>query len=715
MSLSAKVLIGLLSGIGAGVFLGDLAAPLGVVGRAFILALQVTVLPFMAVALICGLGRLDSRTAGVIVRSGGAVLLILWAIVMTVVLAFPWSFPNWQSASFFSRSLVEAPPPVDFLDLYIPANPFSSLARGVVPAIAVFSIAVGVALMNITGKAALLDTLDVFREALDRVTGFVVKLAPYGVFALMAEAAGTLDVADLGRIQVYVLVYAGVTVVLVFWVLPALVATLTPLKFGQVIGPVRDALMTAFATGNLLVVLPILAERSKRILSDADLDEEAAGTTVDVLVPASFTIPNMGKLLSLAFVPFAGWFTGFALAPGQYPLFAAAGFASFFGQPVTSLPFLLDLLGIPAATFDLFITVDVITSRFGTLLAAAHTLVLALLAAFALRGRWRVRWPRVLAFSASSAGLLGVVIVGARLLFTYGMQPQYTGYQNFIEMTPVLGPVDANVVHPGTAPPPSPPPPGRRLDLIEQRGALRVCHFAHALPQVFRNTSAQLVGFDIEMVHLLAGELGVSLELRQIGRQEVTPRLDDGSCDLVVSGLVTTPETASSVRQSVPVMNQTLALVVLAKRRSQFATWDAIHQRPHLRVGVGPTAYFRRMMATQLPNAEVVPLASPRDFFSGDPSTMDALLTSAEAGSAWTLVYPRYSVVVPLPGRMTVPVGYAMPVAETRLAAFVDAFIRLKIGDGTTTTLFDYWYQGHGQTRQRRRWSIIRDVFGWAD
>jgi hypothetical protein len=148
MSLSTKVLIGLAAGIAAGLFLGELAAPLSSVGRAFILALQVTVLPFMMVALVSGLGRLDWKSAVAIARSGGAVLLVLWTIVMAVVLAFPAAFPGWESASFFSRSLVETPAPVDFLDLYIPSNPFASMAGTVVPAIVVFSVALGVALIG---------------------------------------------------------------------------------------------------------------------------------------------------------------------------------------------------------------------------------------------------------------------------------------------------------------------------------------------------------------------------------------------------------------------------------------------------------------------------------------------------------------------------------------------------------------------------------------
>jgi Na+/H+-dicarboxylate symporter len=64
---------------------------------------------------------------------------------LAVVLLAPLTFPKWPSASFFSTSQVETTPPVDFLQLYIPANPFHSLANTIVPAIVVFSVLIGLA------------------------------------------------------------------------------------------------------------------------------------------------------------------------------------------------------------------------------------------------------------------------------------------------------------------------------------------------------------------------------------------------------------------------------------------------------------------------------------------------------------------------------------------------------------------------------------------
>jgi Na+/H+-dicarboxylate symporter len=57
-----------------------------------------------------------------------------------------------KTASFFSTSLVEPRKEVDFLELFIPANPFKSLANTVIPASVLFSVAVGVGLIGIREK-----------------------------------------------------------------------------------------------------------------------------------------------------------------------------------------------------------------------------------------------------------------------------------------------------------------------------------------------------------------------------------------------------------------------------------------------------------------------------------------------------------------------------------------------------------------------------------
>jgi hypothetical protein len=50
---------------------------------------------------------------------------------------------------------------------------------------------------------------------------------------------------------------------------------------------------------------------------------------------------------------------------------------------------------------------------------------------------------------------------------------------------------------------------------------------------------------------------------------------------------------------------------------------------------------------------------SPREFFEAPEGEYDALLSTAEGGSAWTLLHPAFSVVVPRPNVVTGPIARA--------------------------------------------------------
>ena len=69
-----------------------------------------------------------------------------------------------------------------------------------------------------------------------------------------------------------------------------------------------------------------------------------------------------------------------------------SGLFSFFGKPVVAMPFLLDLLRIPADMFELYLASGVLVARFGTLVSVMQTFVLAVLGAFAMAGMLRFRW-----------------------------------------------------------------------------------------------------------------------------------------------------------------------------------------------------------------------------------------------------------------------------------------------------------------------------------
>ena len=77
LSLSYRILIGLGLGILTGVFFGELVQPLEVVSNAYIRLMQMTVIPYMAVALIVGLGQLSLTQAKLLAVKGLVLLLVL--------------------------------------------------------------------------------------------------------------------------------------------------------------------------------------------------------------------------------------------------------------------------------------------------------------------------------------------------------------------------------------------------------------------------------------------------------------------------------------------------------------------------------------------------------------------------------------------------------------------------------------------------------------
>ena len=170
LSLATQVVIALALGLVAGLFFGELAAPLKAVGRAFILLLQMTVLPYIILSLITGLGHLTYQEVRSLGLKVGGLLLLSWGLAFIAILVMPLAYPALESASFFSTSLVKMPESVNFMELFIPSNPFHSLANSLVPAVVLFSVAVGIALIGLESKDGLIVNLTVLTRAMARVT-----------------------------------------------------------------------------------------------------------------------------------------------------------------------------------------------------------------------------------------------------------------------------------------------------------------------------------------------------------------------------------------------------------------------------------------------------------------------------------------------------------------------------------------------------------------
>jgi Na+/H+-dicarboxylate symporter/ABC-type amino acid transport substrate-binding protein len=714
MSFSNKILAGLVGGVLLGVFLGERALALKWAADGFVKLLQMTVLPYVTVSIVGSLGRLAPEDAKTLGLRTGAVLAGLWLLALVFTFLIPLTFPDVENASFFSTTLVERRPPFNFVDLYIPSNPFYSLANNIVPAVVLFSVVLGLALIRVERKQVLLDVLSVAGDALARATRLIVRLTPYGLFAIAATAAGTLSLEQLGRLQVFLVAYVLVALLVSFWVLPGLVAALTPIRMRDLFRLTRDALLTAFVAGDLFIVLPILLEASKQLIVQNAPHDANAVTLPDVIVPASFNFPHTGKLLSISFVLFAGWFTDAAVRFADYPRLALSGLVSFFGSLNVAVPFLLDLFRIPADTFQLFLASGVVNSRFGTLVAAVHTVTVALLGTYAATDALQWNRTRIVRYAVITSALTVLVIGGTRVVFARILDQRYTK-DKVLEGMHLLREAVPAVVH--RAPPALAPDPADAtvLDAVRARGHLRVGYLPNSLPFAFFNEREDLVGLDVELAHGLARELGVTLEFVPIAREALDRSVNDGACDILMSGVVATTDLASRTLLSVPYLDETLGFLVPDNRRDSFSTWDGIRAMPSLRLAVPAAPYYMDKIRALLPQATLVPLTNIRDTLASGAGNADAVALPAERGSAWTLIYPAYSVVVPEPGVYKIPLTFALAKHDQGLAAFVNTWIDLKRKDGTIDALYRYWILGQQAGARQPRWSVIRNVLHWVE
>ena len=101
MSLSSKILIGLIAGILTGLFFGELVADLKLLGDVFVKLLQVTVLPYIVASLIAGFGRMNTSDARKLAVRGTAALLVIWALALAIIFTAQLAFPELDTASFF--------------------------------------------------------------------------------------------------------------------------------------------------------------------------------------------------------------------------------------------------------------------------------------------------------------------------------------------------------------------------------------------------------------------------------------------------------------------------------------------------------------------------------------------------------------------------------------------------------------------------------------
>ncbi len=232
-------------------------------GQIFIRSLQLMVVPLVFVSLVCGAASL-SGTGSMGRVAGKSVALYLFTTALAISIALMLALVVQPGAGLAIDSLETDFQPAeptsikDTLVSIIPTNPVGAMAEGRMLQIILFALLLGLALSR-SGQAGrrLAGIFDDLNEALMKLITLLIKLAPIGVFCLMAELFATMGWSEITRLLQYFLTVVGALLIHVSLVYPMLLAVLgrvSPIRF---FGKMREPMLVAFSTASSGATLPV--------------------------------------------------------------------------------------------------------------------------------------------------------------------------------------------------------------------------------------------------------------------------------------------------------------------------------------------------------------------------------------------------------------------------------------------------------------------------
>jgi len=275
MSLTIKVLLGMGLGILVGLFLnltGLVTNPFvdgyivnglfHIVGKMFVNALKMLVVPLVFFSLICGVcGIGDIRMLGRVGGKSFALYMMTTAIAIATAIIIAVTFGigkgmDVDSAANFTGK--ESPPLSEVLISIIPTNPVNAMAQGDMLPLIFFSILLGVSMLLVGRKAkGFVAGAEVANEIMMKMVTIVMAVAPYAVFALIAKSIATLGLDLLYSLAGYVLVLVGALMFHLFVTLMIVLKVFSGLSPSIFLKKIRNVQVFAFSTASSNATIPV--------------------------------------------------------------------------------------------------------------------------------------------------------------------------------------------------------------------------------------------------------------------------------------------------------------------------------------------------------------------------------------------------------------------------------------------------------------------------
>lgn len=388
MSLNTQIFVGTILGVGLGLLFARLGPEAGAVGHGiylcgivgglFIDLLKMVLVPLVFTSIAVGVANLrrHSQLHRVWISTLGFFLLSMAAAICLALLAANWLQPGkGMSLELFqgvnqniaAKQMSFAEFVANFLHgLFI--NPFAALAQGNVLAIVMFALLLGIAL--VIGGERYKNILQLLQEGLElmlNMVGWIMRLAPYGILALLARLVATQNLDVLISLARFVSVAIGVILIHGFIVLPFLlfaITKITPLKFFR---GAREALITAFATSSSSATLPVTLRCAEQHLH---VKPSIAGFVIPLGATANMDGTALYEALAALFI---ANLAGIELDTAQQlivfltTMLAAIGAPGIPSAGMVTMVMVLQSVGLPAEAVAILLPVDRLLDTFRTM------------------------------------------------------------------------------------------------------------------------------------------------------------------------------------------------------------------------------------------------------------------------------------------------------------------------------------------------------------
>lgn len=382
MKLHSQILLGLILGAIAGIAAnalgwGDEIQVIRPVGDAFIRLITMLVVPLVFASLLVGVASLGDLTK--LGRIGGKTIvyyLATTAIAITIGLVLanlvrPGSrldpevkdqlLTDFSGAAQVNiEQATGSPSVVDTLLDIIPTNPAASLAEANMLQVIFFALLFGIALTYLEKSKSepILSFMEGVNEAMIQLVHLVMKIAPFGVFALIAAIVGQYGLGILKTLILYSLVVVVALAIHAGVVYPMAVrflAGMNPIHFFKGIAPAQ---LVAFSTSSSNATLPVTMECAEENLG---VSEEVSA----FVLPLGATVNMDGTAIYQGVATiFIAQVYGLDLTFSQQLMvvltatLASIGAAGVPGVGMITLALVLQTVGVPLEGIALILGVD---------------------------------------------------------------------------------------------------------------------------------------------------------------------------------------------------------------------------------------------------------------------------------------------------------------------------------------------------------------------